>query len=136
MLSTFPLIIGCAFGQGQKDVPKAVQKTFENKYPGENDPDWHKDDNGNYESNFKIDGKSFRADFSPNGEWIETESDIDKKDLPKAVIDVIDNQFPDSEITEIEEVDHYSKGKFYDVEFKQKGKNKDVEIKADGPIIN
>jgi len=116
-------------------TPEAVKQTFKAKYPGENDPDWHVDSNGNYESHFKIDGIKYRADFKPNGSWIETESSIDKKDLPKAIRDKIENDF-DGDISEIEKVDHYAKGVFYDVEFKQKGKNKDVEFKADGTIIN
>ncbi|WP_341216272.1 PepSY-like domain-containing protein [uncultured Wocania sp.] len=116
-------------------VPDAVKKTFQAKYPGENDPDWHKDSNGNYESNFKIDGIKYRADFKPNGMWIETESSIDKKDLPKPIRDKIEKDY-NGKITEIEKVQHHSKGLFYDVEFKRKGKNKDIEFKADGTVIN
>ena len=116
-------------------APEAVKKTFQEKYPGENDPDWHKDAHGNFESHFKIDGIKYRADFNADGSWIETETSIDKKDLPKAIREKIKNNF-DGDITEIEKVDHYSKGIFYDVEFKQKGKNKDIEFKANGDIIN
>ncbi len=118
------------------NTPKAVKLTFQNKYPGEDDPDWHIDSNGNYESHFKINGIKHRADFSPNGEWIETEVSIDKDELPKAVIKVIDEQFPDEKITEIERVQSAKKGLFFDVEFKRKGKNKDVEINNFGKIIN
>ncbi|WP_142784322.1 PepSY-like domain-containing protein [Changchengzhania lutea] len=116
-------------------APEAVKKSFQAKYPGENDPDWEKDSNGNYESHFKIDGIKYRADFKPDGMWIETESSIEKKDLPKAIREKIENDY-EGEITEIEKVDHHSKGIFYDVEFKQKGKNKDIEFKADGSVIN
>ena len=105
-------------------------------YPGEDDPDWHKDSNGNYESNFKIDGIKYRADYAPNGNWIETETSIDVKDLPKAIRDRIKSDYDSEEITEVEKVEHHSKGLFYDVEFKQKGKNLDVEFKANGDIIN
>mgnify|MGYP003625769534 CR=1 FL=1 len=128
------LLIACA--AKQDGVPEAVQLAFEQKYPGENDPDWHIDDNGNYESNFKIDGKKLRADFSPEGNWIETESSLDKNELPKAIQEKIKADFSAYEITELEEVDHHSKGKFYDIEFKQKGKNMDVEMRSDGTIIN
>ncbi|MCK8481394.1 PepSY-like domain-containing protein [Psychroserpens algicola] len=117
-------------------APDAVKKTFQKMYPGENDPDWHKDSNGNYESNFKIDGIKYRADYAPNGQWIETESSIDVKDLPKAIRDVIKSDYDSDDITEVEKVEHHSKGLFYDVEFKQKGKNKDIEFRANGEIIN
>ncbi|WP_010521499.1 hypothetical protein [Aquimarina agarivorans] len=39
-------------------------------------------------------------------------------------------------IYEIEKVNHYKKGQFYDVELKIDGKKKDIEFKADGSIIN
>tara|TARA_R110002049_G_scaffold2195_1_gene15837 strand:+ start:6861 stop:7298 length:438 start_codon:yes stop_codon:yes gene_type:complete len=133
----FSLLLAFSCNETVKSqAPDAVKKTFQSKYPGEDDPDWHKDANGNYESNFKIDGIKYRADFKPDGSWIETESSIDKDDLPKAIREKIKNDFDNGEITEVEKVQHHSKGLFYDVEFKQKGKNKDVEFKADGTIIN
>lgn len=119
-----------------QDTPEAVKEKFKTKYPGENDPDWEIDAHGNYESHFKIDGIQYRADFRPNGEWIETETSIDKDDLPKAIKKIIEKDYDDDEITEVEKVDHHSKGIFYDVEFKRKGKNKDIEFKADGTILN
>jgi len=128
------LFCGCT--NAQEKAPQAVQEAFEKKYPGENDPDWHKDSHGNFESNFKIDGKKYRADFSPNGNWIETELSIKKGDLPNAVRKTIATHYEELEISEIEEVDHHRKGRFYDVEFKQKGKNKDVEINTEGKVIN
>ncbi|WP_452224463.1 PepSY-like domain-containing protein [Lacinutrix chionoecetis] len=116
----------------ESQTPEAVKTAFQTKYPGENDPDWEMDSNGNYESHFKIDGIKYRADFSPNGDWVETETSIDKKDLPKAIKEAIKKNYGSEEITEIEKVDSATKGEFYDVEFKQKGKNKDVEFRASG----
>ncbi len=117
-------------------APEAVKATFQAKYPGENDPDWHVDSNGNYESHFKIDGVRHRADFSPDGKWIETEVSIDKDELPKAIRKVINKEYSHEKITEIERVQSAEKGLFYDVEFKRKGKNKDVEFTEEGKIIN
>ncbi|UZO81132.1 PepSY-like domain-containing protein [Aquimarina sp. ERC-38] len=132
-LSVF-LIISCSLAQ--EKVPEAVQVAFEGKYPGENDPDWEVDAHGNYESHFKINGIKLRADFKPDGTWIETEQSIKKKELPKVVQKKIEELYSDEEITEIEKVDHYQKGVFYNIEFKQKGKNKDVEMTADGRFLN
>ncbi len=120
----------------QTETPSAVKETFKNLYPGENDPDWHLDAHGNYESNFKIEGIKYRADFAPSGEWIETESSIDVKELPKVIQDRIKQEYDDYEITEVERVEHATKGLFFDVEFKQKGKNKDVEFSPSGEILN
>lgn len=119
----------------QKKAPKAVQTSFEQKYPGENDPDWHTDKNGFYESHFKIKGKHYRADFRKNGQWVETERNIKKEDLPKAVKQVLNDKYKNVKIYEIEEVTHHSKGFFYDVELKINGKKKDIEFLKDGTIL-
>ncbi|QCE42994.1 PepSY-like domain-containing protein [Psychroserpens sp. NJDZ02] len=117
-------------------VPKSVQNAFEVKYPGENNPDWETDAHGNFEAHFKDKGVKYRADFSPNGHWIETENSIKKGDLPKAIRAIIKTEYGSEDITEVEHVQSASKGEFYDVEFKQKGKNKDIEFRANGDIIN
>ena len=136
LITLFTITIFACQNTVNAQAPDVVKKTFQKMYPGENDPDWHIDDNGNYESNFKIDGIKYRADFLPNGNWIETESSIEVKDLPKAIRDKIKADYGSEDITEVEKVEHHSKGLFYDVEFKQKGKNLDVEFKANGDIIN
>lgn len=129
------VLIGCNT-QTTGQVPESVKTNFQSKYPGETDPDWKKDKNGNYESKFKIDGKHYRADFSPNGDWIETERNIDEEDLPKAVRNAIKANYKKNKIVEIEEVDHAHKGLFYDVEFKINGDKKDIEFNSSGNIIN
>lgn len=142
ILIPLALIISCQSASGQdkkkddKKVPDAVRTTFQAKYPGEDDPDWHTDDHGYWESRFRIDGIRHRADFLPDGTWVETEINIKKKELPEPILKVIKEKYNDEEITEIELVDSAEKGAFYDVEFKRKGKNKDVEFRATGEIIN
>lgn len=77
-----------------------------------------------------------RADFSPNGNWIETEVSIEKDQLPLVVQKAINEHYAHEKITEIERVQSASNGLFYDVEFKRKGKNMDVEFNENGVKIN
>ena len=120
----------------QDKIPDAVKESFKEKYPGENDPDWRVDKNGYFESHFKKEKKHYRADFDSSGKWIETERNIEKKDLPKPIKQVLKAKYEDVKIYEIEEVTHHSKGKFYDVELKIDGHKKDIEFTEDGKIIN
>lgn len=130
ILLFFPLT-GCA-----QKTPDAVLSAFELKYPKENSPEWEVDANGNFEAGFKKKGEKYRADFSPDGKWIETERSIKKKDLPKVIQEIIKKEYKNEDLVEIEEVDHHSKGRFYDVEFKAKGKNMDVEFNEQGQVLN
>ncbi|AZQ60359.1 hypothetical protein EJ994_16670 [Maribacter sp. MJ134] len=134
-IMTMSLLLACQ-SETKGQTPEAVKKSFKSKYPNESDPDWRKDKNGNFESHFKKDGEHYRADFAPNGEWIETESNIKKKELPKAILKVLEADFEDIKIVEIEKVDHATKGTFYDVEIKIDGKKKDLEFSSDGKRIN
>lgn len=130
----------CQNNSDKKDTtssktPDVVVLAFQKKYPEEKNPDWEIDAHGNYEAHFKKKGEKYRADFRPNGTWVETENSIKKKNLPRVIIAIIKKDYSQYEITEVEHVDHATKGVFYDVEFKQKGKNKDVMFKEDGTII-
>ncbi|GAA3515591.1 hypothetical protein GCM10022393_31920 [Aquimarina addita] len=135
-LSIFFLTIFACTSFAQEKAPKSVKKSFQSKYPGENDPDWHQDKNGYYEANFKKKGIHYRADFDSSGQWIETESSIKEEDLPEVIRKKIATDFKEYKIVELEEVDHYTKGKFYDVEIKKDGKKQDIEFNAEGTIIN
>jgi len=129
------LLVSCKEA-AKENTPKAVVETFAIKYPGETDPDWQVDKNGNYEAHFKKEKIHFRADFAPNGNWIETESNIKKKQLPKAILNAIERDYKGIDIVEIEKVSSASKGLFYDVEFKIEGEKKDIEFREDGTVIN
>lgn len=129
------LILSCAQTISSQEAPEAVQANFEKMYPGENDPDWHIDSHGFYEAHFKTEGIHYRADYTKDGAWFETETNIKKKELPEAIRKAIKKQFPEYDIAEIEKVQSASKGLFYDVEFKRKGKNKDVEFREDGTVL-
>lgn len=120
----------------KKKVPAGVSKAFVEKYPGEDKPGWRKDRNGNFESHFKKDGTTYRADFTPAGNWIETERSIKKDDLPRAIRKQLKKHYDDYKIVEIEEVDHPAKGLFYDVELKKDREKMDVEFTENGEIIN
>lgn len=135
-INFFLIIFICFFLSCQAQAPEKVQQAFEEKYPNENDPNWMIDKNGNFESHFKKDGKHYRADFAPDGKWIETERSIKKKDLPKVVREILKSEYDDCKIVELEETLHHSKGLFYDVELKKDGKKRDVEFRADGQVIN
>lgn len=78
----------------------------------------------------------YRANLSPDGQWIETETSIKPKALPKLISVQLEKEYKGFKIVEIEEVDHYSKGRFYDVEFKKDGEKKDMELSLEVTVIN
>ena len=119
--------------QEQDGTPRVVVEAFAAKYPNAKDVDWRRDRNDSYEAHFELGDRKLRADFNPNGTWIETEESIDYDELPKAVQEAIKAEFDKDDIVELEFTDNAEKGEFYDVEIDPKGEKKfDVEYRADG----
>ncbi len=117
-------------------VPPRAMEAFVKKYPSIKNKKWSRDSHGNFEAAFKQEGVKHRADFDySSGAWIETEVSIKYENLPLAVKQVIQRKYTQHPISEIEKVDHHSKGLFYDVEFKTKGKNLDLEFNEAGELI-
>lgn len=135
---TLFLAAGCSEGQNTEntEVTEKIKQAFSRKYADVKDVKWERDDNGYYETQFEHNGEKFRADFNYDGKWIETENSVEYKQLTQPVKNVIEDEYEDEEITEIELVDSSSKGKFYDIEFKRKGKNSDLMITTEGEIIS
>ena len=113
-------------------VPPEVEEAFEEKYGNAELERWEVDVNGYWEAQFEIGDEEYRADFTKEGTWVETERNLKLDQLPDRVQEAIKLDFGNDEIAEIEEVDHPRKGLFYDVEFKRPGKNADVEYTPEG----
>lgn len=116
-------------------VPKEVEEAFKKQYPNATDVEWEVDSNGYWEAGFVDDDTDYRADFTTDAIWVETETSIEFEDLPDAVKVAIKEQYKDDEISEVEKVDSALRGQFFDVEFKRPGKNQDVEFLADGSRV-
>lgn len=115
---------------------QAAKAAFAAQYPQATAVKWNEDANGYYEASFEQEGEKYRADYTREGEWVETERSLKYDKLPKAVQSALaEAGYEQKDITEVEQVDHAERGKFYDVEYKQKGKNHDIEIREDGQII-
>lgn len=121
--------------QKESDKFARARASFAQRYPAAESVSWNEDDNGNHEAEFRLDGEKYRADFSPEGNWIETENSIKFDNLPKLVQKLVEQEYDKDDITEIEYVDSAQRGKFFDIEFKQKGKNLDVMVRADGTLL-
>lgn len=66
------------------NIPDKAKKSFAEKYPKASDVDWT-NNVSNYTAKFKMKGKAYEAHYNMDGTWDNTETQIDKSDLPKAV---------------------------------------------------
>jgi hypothetical protein len=116
-------------------VPSAVQQAFADAHPNTK-VKWEAEDNGIFEAEFKMDGEEASANYSANGELMETEVEIRKKTLPASVLAAIAAQFPDHEIEEAVRITYPDGRIAYEAELEDKDDKKfDAIFSADGTLL-
>jgi len=114
--------------QSGKNVPALVKTAFSQKFVKTTDVKWGREGKTEWEAEFKLDGKSYSANFDTKGNWAETEYSITASEIPAAVKATINKEYSSYKIkgTDVSET---PKGKIVEVIF-VKGKKK-VEVVFD-----
>jgi len=121
------------------DAPAKIKSSFEQKYPDTKVIEWEFDNEDKmWEAEFKMGKPELTAVFSENGDWVETEQEIKKKDLPQPVRATLQSEFAEYDIEETEFVET-PEGKFYEIEVELEKKDSEIEIELlispDGKVI-
>jgi hypothetical protein len=116
-------------------IPENVANTFRQKYPNAPEPTWEVDTNGSYEANYRIDGVKYRADFTKEGIWTETENNIDFNELPPDVRSEYLLKYSVEDFRDAEAVDSATQGIFYEIEIVSGTSKIDVMFDEKGQII-
>ncbi|MDX1408551.1 MAG: PepSY-like domain-containing protein [Saprospiraceae bacterium] len=74
--------------QAQDQVPAAVLNTFGTMFPTATDVEWEFEDE-QWDAEFVNEGQALEAAFSPAGNWLETEREIDVQDVPEPVMTIM-----------------------------------------------
>ena len=69
----------------QKTPPPAVITAFQEKFQQIQKLEWEKEKNGDWEAAFKENGVEMSANFTPGGQWVETETEVEFAELPTPV---------------------------------------------------
>ncbi|MBI1226616.1 MAG: hypothetical protein GC192_15390 [Bacteroidetes bacterium] len=128
-------ILSTSCAQGKKAAPAAVQAAFKAKFPTVQKAKWDREDENEWEAEFKKDGKEMSANFSNDGTWLETETEIKTADLPQAVKDAIASQFAGYKMEEASLVQTAELATAYEVEIEKGETTIEVLFGADGSVI-
>ena len=112
---------------GQKKIPDNVIAAFNSKFVNATKVKWDKENNKEWEAEFKLNGKTYSANFSNEGQWLETEYEIENFNIPKKVQETL-NTFKGFGIKK-GEVSETNNGINY--EFILKGKVEKIEVVVD-----
>lgn len=70
---------------GVNEAPAAAKQHLKTQHPDAVVKEWERRKR-NFKVEFKVKGVEYDSYYTPAGAWVRTEHDIDKKDLPAAVI--------------------------------------------------
>ena len=90
---------------------------------------------GNYEADFKMDGKDYSALFSPKGEWLQTEYEIKVSELPKAVSQAIKKTYPEYRIDDVDKIEAPKDNNRYKVELEKGESEIEIFLNEKGEIL-
>lgn len=118
----------------KQNVPENVNKSFMQKFPDAKSVKWDKENETEWEAEFKINGVEYSAIFSTEGVWKETEHEIEKSDIPANVKQTLDTEFIGYKIEEVE-ISETADGKVYEFGIEKDDTEMEVAISPDGKVV-
>ena len=132
ILTTLVILSSIASGFAQGKTPAAATTTFSKLFPDATNVKWGKENDHNYEAEFKWKGVSYSANFSDKGEWLETESPFTFIELPEKVQQAYNTAHKGATVKEVAKIETSKQGTIYEVEMKQGMKTVELFYKSDG----
>ncbi len=132
LLASLVVLSSIATGFSQGKTPVAATTTFSKLFPDATNVKWDKENDHNYEAEFKWKGVSYSANFSDTGEWLETESSFTFNELPEKVQQAYNTAHKGATVKEVAKIETSKQGTIYEVEMKQGMKTVELFYKSDG----
>jgi len=128
------MVLSQACAQTQKNAPEKVKSAFSQKFPNAKKVKWDKENETEWEAEFKMNGEEYSANFNTDGTWKETEHEIEKSVIPATVKQTLDKEFAGYDIEEAE-VSEAVDGKVYEFALKKDETDLEVSISLDGKVV-
>jgi len=119
----------------QSNTPAAVISAFNQKFTNAVKVKWDKENAHEYEASFELNGTKYSANFSDNGEWLETESPITFNQLPEKVKSTFNASHQVATVKAIAKIESSKGTTKFEVEIKQGVKTIELFYIADGTEI-
>jgi hypothetical protein len=134
VISVLVTISFMACGQTNTNVPEKVKTTFSEKFPDTKKVKWDKEEGEGWEAEFKMNGTKYSATFNEDGEWLETEHEVDFNKVPPIVKATLEIEFTDYKV-EKSEISETADGKVYEFDLEKNKSEVEVAIDLNGKIV-
>jgi len=115
-MMSFLIISGILFANDKP--PKEVQNSFIAKFPTVSNVKWGKENNNEWEANFKLNGIKTSANFSGEGTWLETEIEIPVSQLPEKIVSAINKDYPGYDIIGASKIENTKNETIYEADIR------------------
>jgi len=132
MVVAFAVISFTACAQKQS-VPDNVKNAFTQKFPNAQKVKWDKENETEWEAEFKLNGEEYSANFTSDGIWKETEHEIEASAIPANVKQTLDDEFAGYKIEEAE-ISETAEGTVYEFALEKDEQEMEVAISPDGAV--
>ncbi len=113
--------------------PKPVSENFAKMFPNVTKVKWDQEEENEWEAEFKVDRKENSACFNNAGNWLETEVEINKKDLPEIVKNAVSEKYTDYKIEEVSKIETPD-FQGYEMGIENGKEELELQVTADGKI--
>jgi hypothetical protein len=116
------------------EVPKSAMDAFKKLYPQASEVKWDKEGN-DFEASFKAGGSEVSVLLTTEGKLLETETNIELKDVPKSTTAYVQQKYPGFQITETTRIVDSKNNLNYEIEITKDQEKKDLLFDKNGKAI-
>lgn len=127
-------VLGSCLILAAQDVPEKVRAAFATQFPNATAVVWELESEQEWEADFKIKKTAYSSSYLQDGTWLETEYEIDEKDIPKKIRKALARSFPGYKLEESEKLET-STGVAYEFELENGDEEIEVLMALNGKVL-
>lgn len=116
------------------NVSEKVKTAFEQKFPNAQKVKWSKENETEWEAEFRFKGEEYSANFTSDGVWKETEYEIETSAIPVNVKQTLDTEFAGYKIEEAE-ISETAEGSVYEFALEKAKTKIETAVSPNGKIV-
>jgi len=119
---------------GEKHVPDEVKNSLFKKEPLAQDMRWESN-KGLFKVYYTLNKIKKTSYFDEKGNWVETETEIANEKLPQAIINVLNYQYFEYQLEDVELIETFDKQVLYEVDLRNGDKKCDILFDGSGKML-